>query len=333
MLNYYKSLLSAGVFLDLLLFPQMNLKADDPLRILIGYREEFEDSFKKSSGQVFRLEQHFGSRKEIWETHLLGDYSAARYWGRDVNDPFDDRIFVFGPEFAFGMQVVRREDGSEGYSLIDLASTATPISPKSERSIGYPNATIDAARYPWRFDSLDVEQIQASYNLFSAAQTQDDEITIRFSDPKDPEQMIEDRMYVDLEGKLVFRSGSGWHLSRAEWKRENYNSTGKKTESFRASRDYFSGEGEFGHGKFENGELIRSTDTISNTATPMHFGRRVTWRNETIDPAVFTPEYYGIESRMAIARGVSWRLWIGILVSVAVVAISAWMWRRTLRSC
>jgi len=307
------------------------LKAQDALNSLILHREKYENAFQ-NTGQIFRLEQHLGSRKDIWETHLLGDYSAARYWGRDIDDPFDDRIFVYGPNFAFGVQVVKRDEGIEAYSLIDLVSSVTTTDPKSERSIGYPKQSIEAARYPWRFDSLDLEQLQKNYDQFSVERTQNDVITVRFSSPKDPKQMIKDRMYVDLKGKLVFRSDHQWQLSRVEWKRENYNSNGKKTESFSASRDYFSGEGEFGHGKFKNGELIESTDVLSKAATPMLFGRRATWRDEKIDPAIFTPEYYGIESRMAVARGINWFLWIGVLTSIVVVVVGLWMRRRALRT-
>lgn len=316
------------VFVLIVAFPCMSF-AQEALEKLVKHREMFGKKFREH-GMSFRLEQHVGSKKETWEIQLEGDYSVARFLGRSISDPFDDRIFVKGPLFSFALQVVKDNSGGQAFSLIDMVASGTVISTDSDLAAGIVGVVQNAKNYPWRFEGLDLEDIREKYEVFTASEPNAEEVWIEFSGPKDVAGMIHDRMFVDREVKLVFRADHKWRLAKAEWSRENYNSNGKKTESFTASRDYFFEDNEFGHGKFENGEFLDGTDTISNTATPVAFGRRAIWKPIDIDPAIFTPEHYGIESRMAVARANHWFLWIGILVSISTIAFGLWMRRRAL---
>lgn len=316
------------VFVLIVAFPCMSF-AQEALEKLVKHREMFGKKFREH-GMSFRLEQHVGSKNETWEIQLEGNYSVARFLGRSISDPFDDRIFVKGPLFSFALQVVKDNVGGQAFSLIDMVASGTVISTDSDLAAGIVGVVQNAKNYPWRFEGLDLEDIREKYEVFTASEPNAEEVWIEFSGPKDVAGMIHDRMFVDREVKLVFRADHKWRLAKAEWSRENYNSKGKKTESFTASRDYFFEDNEFGHGKFENGEFLDGTDMISNSATRVAFGRRAIWKPIDIDPAIFTPEHYGIESRMAVSRANHWFLWIGIVVSISIIAVGLWMRRRAL---
>ncbi len=304
------------------------------LEKLIAHREAFVQMFRKH-GMLVRFELHVKGmepRKEIWEEQRDGDYMVVRSLGRNTDDPFDDKIYVKGPQCMFLVQVVPGESGEEVYNLIDMVPAGTVLTEQSPLYSGLGGEPDATPRYPWQFEALTLEDMREKYEVFTVSEPNSEEIRVEFSGPIDKyvPGLIYNHMRVNDWGKLVFRADHDWMLAEAEWKCDLYDSNGKKTESFKGSRTYFSGDGEFGFGKFEGDEFIEGTDVLPDIKSTSSYGRRMTWEIADIDPAVFTPEHYGIDSALVVARRTNWWLWIGIAISVLAIATGVWLRRRSL---
>lgn len=308
---------------------------DSAFREIEKSRQEHATQLSKgnfSNGVSFRLEEYHGSRlAHAYETKVRHQYFVSRWLGRDNLESNDDTIYVLGPEYAFAVSIASRAaDGTEKYNLVGISRADADLDPNTTFFQGITDVYDGCMHYPWRYESYDLEDLRAVYSDISVQELKNGDLQFFFQNPINTEEIIYNRMFVDRKLTLEFSKRNNWQLSKANADRENYDSNGKMTERFSLSRLYFTKVQEFGHGIFENDVFIKGADNYRNVSHPIEFGRRLNWKPTEISTAEFTPEFYGIDPEVGVARaGINWWLWGTIIGCISMIIVGMWLKRRS----
>lgn len=302
---------------------------------IVKSREDFSAQLKTgefSSGIYFRSEEYHGTRlAQCWEIKIRDGFHVARYFGRDKSNPLDDTIFVLGPKYAFSVTIAGvGADGIEKYNLAGIVKADARLDPESTFFQGITGVQEGAFRYPWRYEGLDLEDLVSGFEKVEVQDESDGAVRIILESPREVENLIKNKMVVDRRLDIVFVKDGNYHLSTVAFQRENYNSVGKLTERFSGTRSYYLKDGEFGHGIFENDKFVKGADSLVGTNHTIEFGRRIKWSAVEIAPAEFTPEFYGIDPGIGVARaGINWWLWGTVIGCALMILVGLWLKRRS----